>query len=114
MPRPEQIVHAPDALPVWPVWSKAVKSRGMVYVAGNIGCNPDVKTLVEGGIQGQTVRSKLRRVFLATTGCSIMNLVVASGLGERVQGPEGCWLRSRTCRQGQHLPDRDGKHVPDE
>lgn len=57
MPRPDQIVHAPDALPVWPVWSKAVKSRGMVYVAGNIGCNPDVKTLVEGGIQGQTVRS---------------------------------------------------------
>lgn len=52
-----QIVHTEDALPVFPVFSQATISRGMVYVSGNIGCNRDLKTLVEGGVQAQTVSS---------------------------------------------------------
>ena len=50
-----QIVHNPDALPTFPVFSQATISRGNVYVSGNIGCKPDLKTLVEGGVQAQTV-----------------------------------------------------------
>lgn len=57
-----QIVYTPDALPSMPVFSQASISRGMVYVSGNIGCNRDLKTLVEGGIQAQTVI--LRSSFL--------------------------------------------------
>ncbi len=50
-----QIVHAPDALPTFPVFSQAVISKGHVYVSGNIGCHSDLRTLVEGGVQAQTV-----------------------------------------------------------
>ena len=52
-----QKVCAPDALPSMPVFSQAMVSGGMVYVSGNIGCLPDLKTLVDGGVQAQTVRT---------------------------------------------------------
>ena len=50
-----QIVHNPDALPTFPVFSQATISKGHVFVSGNIGCQPDLKTLVEGGVQAHTV-----------------------------------------------------------
>ena len=49
------IVSAPDAVPPMPVFSQAVISRGYVYVSGNIGVLPDLKTIVPGGVQEQTV-----------------------------------------------------------
>ena len=52
-----QVVRAPDAVPPLPVFSQAVISKGHVYVSGNIGCAPGSQSLVEGGVQAQTVRT---------------------------------------------------------
>ncbi|OJA21660.1 hypothetical protein AZE42_11832 [Rhizopogon vesiculosus] len=49
----KEIVFAPDAVPPLPVFSQAIKSKGHVYVSGNIGCTNDF-LIVEGGVQGQT------------------------------------------------------------
>lgn len=49
-------VSTPSASAPLPVFSQAVKSRGMVYVSGNIGLDPASWKLVEGGIKAQTVR----------------------------------------------------------
>jgi len=44
-------VSTPDASAPLPVFSQAVKSRGMVYVSGDIGLDPKSWKLVEGGKQ---------------------------------------------------------------
>lgn len=52
-------VSTPGASAPLPVFSQAVKSRGMVYVSGNIGLDPTSWKLVEGGIKAQTVSEQL-------------------------------------------------------
>ena len=47
--------------PHWHV-AQATISKGHVYASGNIGCDKDFK-IVEGGVQGQTVRSKFRYIL---------------------------------------------------
>lgn len=49
------VVYTPDAVPPMPVFSQATISRGYVYVSGNIGVLHDLKTIVDGGVQPQTV-----------------------------------------------------------
>lgn len=49
------VVYTPDAVPPMPVFSQASISRGYVYVSGNIGVLHDLKTIVDGGVQPQTV-----------------------------------------------------------
>ncbi|EKM56533.1 uncharacterized protein PHACADRAFT_141281 [Phanerochaete carnosa HHB-10118-sp] len=74
-----QFVHTSDALPVFPVFSQATISKGMVYVSGNIGCNRDLKTLVEGGVQAQT-RAALENMakVLKAAGSGLEHIVKAN------------------------------------
>ncbi|KAF7792435.1 hypothetical protein EIP86_003472 [Pleurotus ostreatoroseus] len=67
-----QIVHNPDALPTFPVFSQATISKGQVYVSGNIGCKPDLKTLVEGGVQAQTVGTRIYHIQSSTSSHSCL------------------------------------------
>ncbi|EIN06386.1 YjgF-like protein [Punctularia strigosozonata HHB-11173 SS5] len=48
-----QIVFTEDANPPLPIYSQAVKSKGHVFLSGNIGCDANLK-LADGGVQGQT------------------------------------------------------------
>lgn len=51
-----KVVYTPEAVPPLPVFSQATISRGYVYVSGTIGILHDLKTIVPGGVQAQTVR----------------------------------------------------------
>ncbi|KAG1767568.1 Endoribonuclease L-PSP [Suillus occidentalis] len=50
----KEVVFTSDAVPPLTAFSQAIKSKGFVYLSGNIGCTSDF-TIVEGGVQGQTV-----------------------------------------------------------
>ncbi|KII90323.1 hypothetical protein PLICRDRAFT_64339, partial [Plicaturopsis crispa FD-325 SS-3] len=47
-------IYTADAVPPLPVFSQAIVSKGLVFLAGNIGCGPDHKSIIEGGVQAQT------------------------------------------------------------
>ncbi|KAG2136113.1 Endoribonuclease L-PSP [Suillus bovinus] len=66
----KEIVFSPDAVPPLTTFSQAIKSKGFIYVSGNIGCTQDF-TIVEGGVGAQTV------VALE----SIRNILQAAGSG---------------------------------
>ena len=51
-----KVVYTPEAVPPMPVFSQATISRGYVYVSGNIGVLHDLKTIVPGGVEAQTVK----------------------------------------------------------
>lgn len=42
-------------VPIAP-YSQGVKANGMLYVAGQIGLNPETRKLVEGGVEAETVQ----------------------------------------------------------
>ncbi len=42
-------------VPIAP-YSQGVKANGMLYVAGQIGLNPDTRKLVEGGVEAETIQ----------------------------------------------------------
>ena len=96
-----QIVYSPDAVPPMPVFSQATISRGMVYVSGNIGCTRDLKGLVEGGVQAQTVTSQIFFSFEQS-----FTLVLACCFREHVQGTSSCRSWPRAHRQSKRVSDR--------
>ncbi len=50
------VVKTPKApVPIAP-YSQAIKSNGLVFLAGQIGLNPETKKLVEGGFEAETVQ----------------------------------------------------------
>ncbi|KAG2743762.1 Endoribonuclease L-PSP [Suillus brevipes Sb2] len=50
----KEVVYTADAVPPLTAFSQAIKSKGFVYLSGNIGCTSEFQ-IVEGGVQGQTV-----------------------------------------------------------
>ncbi|KAG2033367.1 Endoribonuclease L-PSP [Suillus americanus] len=50
----KEVVFTSNAVPPLATFSQAIISKGFVYVSGNIGCTSDF-TIVEGGVQGQTI-----------------------------------------------------------
>ncbi|KAG2138822.1 Endoribonuclease L-PSP [Suillus cothurnatus] len=62
----KEIVFTRDAVPPLTAFSQAIKSKGFVYVSGNIGCTHDFM-IVEGGVQGQTIAAlqNMRKVLHA-------------------------------------------------
>lgn len=50
----KEVVYTFDAVPPLATFSQAIKSKGFVYVSANIGCTSEF-TIVEGGVQGQTI-----------------------------------------------------------
>lgn len=52
----KEIVRTDKApVPIAP-YSQGVKANGMLYVAGQIGLNPESRKLVEGGIEAETIQ----------------------------------------------------------
>lgn len=52
----KEIIKTDNApVPIAP-YSQAVKSNGMLYLAGQIGLNPKDRKLVEGGIEAETIQ----------------------------------------------------------
>lgn len=63
----KSIISTPDApKPIAP-YSQAVKSKGMIYVAGQIGLSPVDRKLVEGGIEPETkqIMENIKAILLA-------------------------------------------------
>ena len=116
-----QIVHNPDALPTFPVFSQATISKGHVFVSGNIGCKADLKTLVEGGVQAQTVSScripvpfvfraayghrkfRVWHVLMPVPHC-ITPFRAESSPRKHQQGPQRGRVGVAAHRQGERLP----------
>ncbi|KXN88883.1 Enamine/imine deaminase [Leucoagaricus sp. SymC.cos] len=71
----KQKVFSAEANPPLPVYSQAIISKGFVFVAGNVGCDRNLK-LVEGGIKAETVPAleNIRKVLKAA-GTTIDNVI---------------------------------------
>ena len=57
-------------------YNQAIKSNGMLYVAGQVGANPADRKLVEGGIEPETVRALENVKAIVEAAGSSLDLVV--------------------------------------
>lgn len=71
----KEVVYTADAVPPLTTFSQAIKSKGFVYVSGNIGCTSEFQ-IVEGGVQGQTVAALENMTkILEAAGSGLQNVV---------------------------------------
>lgn len=68
-------MYTADAVPPLTAFSQAIKSKGFVYLSGNIGCTSEFQ-IVEGGVQGQTVAALENMTkILEAAGSGLQNVV---------------------------------------
>lgn len=71
----KEVVYTADAVPPLTAFSQAIKSKGFVYLSGNIGCTSEFQ-IVEGGVQGQTVAALENMTkILEAAGSGLQNVV---------------------------------------
>jgi len=72
----KEIVKTDKApVPIAP-YSQGVKANGMLYVAGQIGLNPENRKLVEGGVEAETVQIMANiKAIVEAAGASMEDIV---------------------------------------